>query len=98
MNKLQPEDIEWRFIRSMSGQTHHSISRDERYKIQMEMVSRTKPSGEPGKPKVYFYIDDHSAEFYSEEDLCNAWNEIYDFDRDNPEYKLVYFTKQIKKP
>lgn len=98
MNKLQPEDIEWRFVRSYSGSSHHNISRDDRYNIQMEMLSKETPFGGAGKPKVYFYIDGQSAEFHSEEELCKAWNEIYDFDRDNPEYKLVYFTKQIKKP
>ena len=97
MNELQPEDIEWRFIRSMNGHVHHSICRDERYKIQFESISTTKPSGEPGKPKHYFYIDNHSAEFHSEEELCDAWNKIYDFDKDNPEFKLVYLTKQIPK-
>lgn len=93
-NKLCPDDIEWRYVKHMTLSTEsHYILRDERFKIQCEKITKRDGHGHTGSTKTYFFIDGQEREFKTEEELCDAWNEINEFD--DPNNEIVWVKKIV---
>ena len=86
-NLLEPEDIKWKFRTSLAMDTYHqTLYRNDEYGLQMEaIVNRSKATGQFGKSKTYYYIDDCEKEMTDLQDLCNTWNELKNFDDPNNE-------------
>lgn len=89
-NKLEPEDIEWKFITSMGFSTaHHSKFINEEFGLEMEKISKVKDNGQFGKPKIYYFITGQEKEYTELGELCKDWNEIKNFDDPNNEIVWV---------
>ena len=90
MNKLCPEDISFKFIKSLAMQDEHAIlMRNEEYGIQCEKYTKKINEFQFGKPKIYFFIDGSEKEYTYIQELCNDWNEIKNFDDPNSEIKWI---------
>ena len=77
MNKLCPEDISFKFIKSLAMQDEHAIlMRNEEYGIQCEKYTKKINEFQFGKPKIYFFIDGSEKEYTDIQELCNDWNEV----------------------
>ena len=95
MNKLQPEDIEWRMSSSYSGNwNHRSLFRDDKLGVQMEKYQKVNDAGSIGKPKIYYFIDDCEKEMTDIDDLCKTWSELKNFD--DPNNEIVWEKKIVK--
>lgn len=95
INKLDEGDINWTFKRSLAfTDHHHSLFRCDEYGLQMEQISNISPTtGDFLKPKTYYYIDGHEKPFKTIESLCDAWNELNDFD--DPNSEIVWVKKIV---
>lgn len=94
MNKLTPEDIEWKLYRSYSFNSEAvNVFRDDHFSIQREQITKTDGNGWTGSTKKYFYIDGIEKPFKTEEELCDAWNERHDFD--DPNNEIVWVKKIV---
>ena len=90
MNKLCPEDISFKFIKSLAMQDEHAIlMRNEEYGIQCEKYTKKINEFQFGKPKIYFFIDGSEKEYTDIQELCNDWNEVKNFDDPNSEIKWI---------
>lgn len=92
-NILLPEDIEWKFICSLGLGNEHCLKyRNEEYKIQWEQYTRKIDEFKfSSKPKNYYFIDElEDVEFTSLQSLCEAWNEMYDYDTMLPTKEIKY--------
>jgi hypothetical protein len=94
-NKLDPTDIEWKFITSFGcTHQHHALFRDDRYSIQMETITpKSQTTQVFGKKKVYFFIDGCEKEMTEIEDLCETWNDLKNFD--DPKNEIVWERKIV---
>ena len=89
-NTLEPEDIEWKYVKHLTLTTQsHMLFRDERYKIQWEQITNRDGHGWVGKPKNYYFIDKIEREFTDIQELCDCWNESNNFDDPNNEITWV---------
>lgn len=94
MNKLTPEDIEWKLVRSYSFNSEaFTVFRDNRFSIQQEQIVKTDGNGWTGSMKKYFYMDSIEKPFKTEQELCEAWNERNDFD--DPNNEIVWVKKIV---
>lgn len=93
-NELQVEDIEWRFITSMSCTTHHhSKFINEEYGLEMEKITNVKADGGFGKAKTYYFMTGYEKEYTDIDELIKDWNEIKNFD--DPDNKIVWVKKIV---
>jgi len=93
-NLLEPEDIEWKYIKHVTMTTQsHTLFRDERYKIQLEQITNRDGHGWVGKAKNYFFIDTLEREFTDLQELCNCWNERNNFD--DPNNEIIWVKKIV---
>lgn len=84
-------------IRTLSMQGSHAILyRDNENGVQWETHTPRKSDGSFGIPKHYFFIDGIKAEFKTQDDLIEFYNEKYHFDDENPNEELL-LVKIIKK-
>lgn len=94
MNLLCPEDISFKFIKSLGLTDEHiSMMRNEEYGIQCEQYTKKKSEFEFGKPKTYYFIDGQEKEYTDLQELCDDWNEIKNFDDPNNEITWVKVIK-----
>lgn len=95
---LIPENINFQFKASWNLRTcHHTMSRDDELGIQCESSTRKTDHGYGvGKSKSYYFIDNIEKEFLSLEELCDFYNEKFQYEEDNPDQEVVY-VKVIKK-
>jgi hypothetical protein len=94
-NLLCPEDIDWKFIMSMAFvDFHHSKSVNEKYGLEMEVITKKIDDYTFGKGKVYYFITGQEKEYTDLRELCNDWNEIKNFD--DPENEIVWVKKIVK--
>lgn len=90
MNKLCPEDIDWKFLKSMGfTDMHHSKSINEKYGLEMEVITKKISDYHFGKGKVYYFITGQEKEYTDLQKLCDDWNEIKNYDDPNSEIKWV---------
>lgn len=96
-NQLDPFGMTWVMIQTSAyNDYHHALYRCERYGVQQEIITPKNPeTGEFGRPKVYYFIDDCDKEITSIEDLVDTWNDLKSFD--DPDNKIVWIRKTIKK-
>jgi hypothetical protein len=96
MNKLEPDDIEWKGLSFWSFENYHyAVYRNEKYKIQREVITNiSKLTGDFSKhPKVYYFIDGCDKEMTDLQDVCDTWNELHDFD--DPNNEIVWIKKIV---
>lgn len=94
MNKLTPEDIEWKLFRSYSlTNESYSLFRDKRYSLRQERITKTDGHGWTGSTKKHFYIEGIERPFKTEQELCDAWNERNDFD--DPDNEIIWVKKIV---
>lgn len=93
-----PEDIKFQFKESLNlSNCHHTLSRNDELGIQVETITRKNWAGfSTGKSKSYYFIDGIEKEFKSLDELCNFYNEKFQYEEDNPEQEVV-FVKVIRK-
>lgn len=90
MNKLEIDDIEWRYAKHITYTNEsHFVWRDERFKIQYEKITKRNGHGGTGSSKEYYFIDEVKREFTDLQELCNCWNERNEFDDPNNEITWV---------
>lgn len=90
MNLLCPEDISFKFIKSLAMTDEHiSAMRDDKYGIDCEQYTKKKSDFEFGKPKTYYFMDGSDKEYTDLQKLCDDWNEIKNFDDPDFEIKWV---------
>ena len=89
-NTLEPEDIEWTYLNhiTLNNQSQFA-SRNEKYGLQWEQVTKRDGHGWVGKPKNYYFIDKIEREFTDIQELCDCWNESNNFDDPNNEITWV---------
>ncbi len=93
-NKLEVDDIEFRFRKSMAYTTlHHQLHRDDNFGIQREIITKKNADGSFGSRKTYFFMDGNNKEYTDLQELCDDWNEIKNFDDPNNE---IIWVKIIK--
>lgn len=89
--------IQWKCQRTMAMTGSHAILyRDKKNGVQWEIHTPKKSDGSFGTPKHYFFIDGVKAEFETQDDMIEFYNEKYHFDNENPEEELQ-LVKVIKK-
>lgn len=89
MNKLTPDDIEWKFLCSLGMTTHHHTkSINKEYGLQREVITKKRGDFDFGSSKTYYYINGCAREFTKIQDLCDCWNELHDFD--DPDDEIVW--------
>ena len=93
-NLLTPTDINWKFGKHLCGST---IFRDEKFKIQREQHASVTDYGKSYPAKNYFFIDKYEKVYRSVEELCDAWNEMYEFEVSNPDFEIEYIKVYKKK-
>ena len=93
-NILTPADINWKFGKHLGGST---IFRDEKFKIQWEQHASGTDYGKSYPAKNYFFIDKYEKEYRSVEELCDAWNDMYEFEVSNPDFEIEYIKVYKKK-
>jgi hypothetical protein len=94
MNKLEPDDIKWKFVSSLACRDyHHSKFTNDEFGLEMEKVTKVVDEGF-GKPKTYYFITGQEKEYTNLQTLCNDWNEIKNFD--DPDSEIIW-VKVIRK-
>ncbi len=93
-NKLEPEDIKWRFISSMGFiNYHHSKFINKEFGLEMEHITHKLNDFTFRKPKIYYFITGQEKEYTDLQTLCDDWNEIKNFD--DPNNKIVWVKKIV---
>jgi len=64
----------WTLAQTWAGEDEHALLyRDERYKAQCEIITpKNKASGQFGKGRAFFFLDDDKREFGSQDELRQA--------------------------
>ncbi len=92
-HKLEPEDIKFRLVSTISFVDHHHLQFvNEEYGLTMEKLTNVTDSGF-GKAKTYYFINGQEKEYTDLNELCKDWNEIKDFD--DPNNEIVWVKKIV---
>jgi len=95
INKLCPEDIEWKFISSLAfTDCHHARYTSKEFGLEMETITKKKNDYEFGNCKIYYFITGQEKEYTDLQILCDDWNEIKNYEDPNSE---IVWVKVIKK-
>ena len=96
INKLYPEDIEWKFISSLAfADCHHARYTSKEFGLEMEVITKKLSDNFSfGSSKTYYFITGQEKEYTDLQILCDDWNEIKNYDDPNSE---IFWLKVIKK-
>ena len=89
---LISRDIPFRFVSSLNMDSyHHAVSRNNNLGLQIETITKKDDFGfSKGEPKSFFFIDGIEKEFKSLDELCDFYNEKFQYEEDNPNQEVVF--------
>lgn len=96
---IHADDFNWKMESHMAlrNQYHAQYSDKERGVTKETITNRTCGGYGIGKSKSYYFINDDPRDFFSSEDLADAYNEKFKFSEENPEHEVKYIKVVVKK-